>query len=106
MRAAPLLFRLPFVLLSAVAAGLIWGQQAMIAPPKSRPMTQGQEAALAAVREYARNYIRDLPDYMCIQTTRREIEPDALHPFTSADEVRESVTFFGHRETYEVQSVN
>jgi len=106
MRSAPLLFRLPFVLLSAVAAGPAWGQQARIAPSKSRPMTQGQEAALAAVREYARNYIRDLPDYMCIQTTRREIEPDALHPFTSADEIRELVTFFGHRETYEVQSVN
>jgi len=69
-------------------------------------MTTPQERALAGLKEYAQNYIRDLPDYMCIQTTHREVQPAARNVFPYADEVRELVTYFGHRETYEVQSIN
>jgi hypothetical protein len=97
MPSAPRLFGLSAVVI-LVAAGPVWAQP--------RPMTPQQEQALAAVKDYAQNYIRDLPDYMCIQTTHRDVQPVSGSGFPYGDEVRELVTFFGNRETYEVQSVN
>jgi len=84
MPSAPLFVRLPFVLWAVT--GLVWAQ--------SRPMTQEQERALAGVKAYAEQYVHSLPDYMCIQTTRREIQPSALYPHPAGDEVRELVGCF------------
>jgi hypothetical protein len=97
MPSTPRLFGLPVIVIWA-AAGPVWAQP--------RPMTPHQEWALAGVKEYARNYIRDLPDYMCIQTTHRDVQPASGGGFPYGDQVRELVTFFGHRETYELQSID
>jgi hypothetical protein len=97
MPSAPRLFALPAVVILA-AAGSVWAQ--------SGPFTPQQERALAGVMEYAHNYVRELPDYMCLQTTHRDVQPASGGGFPYGDEIRELVTFFGHRETYEVQSIN
>lgn len=82
-------------------------QQVTIAPrSKIGPLTQEQEQTLAGVRNYVENYVRNLPDYLCVQTTKRDFQPAALNSWPSGDEIREVITFSGHRETYEVQSVN
>ena len=44
-------------------------------PPTPPPSAEEQAAILAAVKEYALNYTKNLPNYVCIQTTRRRIEP-------------------------------
>jgi hypothetical protein len=97
MSSAPRLFGLPAVVILA-AAGPVWAQP--------HPMTPQQESALAGLKEYAQKYNLDLPDYMCVQITHRDVQPASGNGFPYGDEVRELVTFFGHRETYEVQSIN
>lgn len=69
-------------------------------------MTEEQARALSSVKAYAQNYIQHLPDYICVQTTRRDFQPAAMNSWPAGDEIRELLTFSGHRESYEVQSVN
>ena len=73
---------------------------------KESPLTEEQTRALSAVKAHARDYIQRFPDYMCVQTTRRTFQPAALNAWPTGDEVRELVTFSGHRESCEVQSLN
>jgi hypothetical protein len=71
-----------------------------------RPLTEEQERLLKAVRNYSKAYMESLPDYVCMQTTKRSAQPAGMNAWPSRDEVRELVTYSGHKETYEVQSVN
>src|SRR5438445_5623690 len=50
--------------------------QALPAPPPPPPAPSPAEQAqiLAAMKEYALNYTKSLPNYMCVQTTRRHID--------------------------------
>ena len=43
--------------------------------PKPPPSAEEQAAIISDVREYALNYSRNLPDYICTQVTRRYIAP-------------------------------
>ena len=46
-------------------------------PPPAKPPGAAEYAeVLAKVREYALNYTANLPNYTCIQTTRRKIDPN------------------------------
>ena len=73
---------------------------------KLRPLTSEQQEVLAGVRAYTETYLSSLPDYICIQTTKRRAQSARLDSWPVSDEVREQLTFSGHRETYEIQSVN
>jgi hypothetical protein len=73
---------------------------------KLRPPTSDQMRALANIRAYSVAYIRNLPNFTCVQTTKRSAQAAALDAWPIRDEVRELVTFSGHSETYEVQSLN
>ena len=61
-------------------------------PPTPPPSAEEQAAILAAVKEYALNYTRNLPNYMCIQTTRRRIEPTQRGYLPQGDEVQEMLS--------------
>ena len=80
-------------------------------PPQAPPPSAAeQKSILAAIREYALNYTAGLPNYTCIQTTRRKIDPNpqALakgYRFV-ANEVQEQLTFFDKKETYKVQFID
>ena len=63
-------------------------------------------AALAAIRDYALNYTKSLPNYVCFQTTRRKISPTVPGYVGYGDVIREELTFFDHKESYKVVMVN
>jgi hypothetical protein len=46
-------------------------------PPEPPPSSEEQAEAIAAVREYALNYSRNLPDFICAQVTKRWIAPSS-----------------------------
>ena len=70
------------------------------------PDAAEQASALAAIREYALNYTQNLPNYVCVQTTRRKISPTVPGYIGYGDIIREELSFFDHKETYKVVMVN
>jgi hypothetical protein len=79
------------------------------APPPSFPAPDSVEQAevLGAMRDYALNYTKRLPNYICTQVTRRQIDPTGqgrLRP--EGDVVQEQLTFFDQKETYKVTMIN
>jgi hypothetical protein len=69
-------------------------------PPPKPPSAEEQAEALAAIKEYALSYTNSLPNYVCIQTTHRKQE-QGIHG--NGDTIKEKLTFFEHKETYEVE---
>jgi hypothetical protein len=98
------------ILIQWMTAGPVFPQiqRVTITPQiaKLRPLTKDQELVLGNVRAWSESYMRSLPDYMCIQTTKRNAQPAGLNAWPVSDIVRQSVTWSGHRETYEILSVN
>jgi hypothetical protein len=86
------------------------------APPKPRkvevvatiapPPRADQEKVLAEVRDYANNYVRQLPDFICVQVTRRYVDPSGLEFWQNVDTVMAQLSFFERKEQYKVVMVN
>lgn len=78
------------------------------APPPVKPPPSASElsAILAAMKEYALNYTKNLPNYVCVQTTRRRIEPTVPGYLPQGDTVQEMLTFVDGKESYKVEAVN
>ena len=58
------------------------------------------------MKEYALNYTNSLPNYMCIQTTRRQIEPTERDTCPYGDVIQEELSFFDQKESYKVEMSN
>jgi hypothetical protein len=82
------------------------------APKAPRPVMQAppeaeQKKILADVTEYALNYTRNLPNFICLQVTRRHIDPSGIgESWVLSDSIKEQLTYFDHHETYKVLMVN
>jgi hypothetical protein len=76
------------------------------APPKPPPDSIEQANAIAAMREYALNYTAKLPNYLCVQTTRRHLDPKDPRYRSAGDVIQEQLSFFEKKETYKVQMIN
>jgi hypothetical protein len=80
---------------------------AHVDPPPSREV---QERVLDELREYARNYTTSLPDFLCLEVTRRSINMhySASEPpsWTPTDRLAEKLSFVDHKENYELISHN
>jgi hypothetical protein len=76
------------------------------APPKPPPDSMEQAEAIAAMREYALNYTSKLPNYLCVQTTRKHQDPKDPRYRSQGDVIQEQLSFFEKKETYKVQMVN
>lgn len=76
------------------------------APQPPAPDSQQQAKVLAETREYAINYSKKLPDFICAQITRRYYDPTGREDFRLADKINEQLTFFEQRESYKVSSIN
>jgi hypothetical protein len=76
------------------------------APPKPAPDSMEQAEAIAAMREYALNYTRKLPNYLCVQTTRRHQDPKDPKYRPMGDVIIEQLAFNEQKETYKVQMIN
>jgi hypothetical protein len=57
-------------------------------------------------REYALNYSRQLPDFICTQVTRRYIDPSGLEFWQTGDVLTARLSYFEQKEDYKLMLVN
>ena len=71
------------------------------------PPAEEQERILAEARANALAYTDNLPDFICLQITRRFVDPSGLEmDWLKQDEIKTRVSYFDKHEKYEVISVN
>jgi hypothetical protein len=79
-----------------------------VQPPA--PSDDAQQKMLAEVRDYALNYAKTLPDFICIQRTNRSVDlhfkPGGPGSWTPSDKIVEKLSYFDQQEKYEPISVN
>ncbi|HWR49552.1 MAG TPA: hypothetical protein VN428_00485 [Bryobacteraceae bacterium] len=95
--------------LAQASAALPPGQAPNLEPVKIEippPSVAEQEAAIRKAREYALNYIRDLPDFLCTQVTRRFYDPTGLEFWRAADTITARLSYVEDREDYKVILLN
>lgn len=76
---------------------------AAIIPP---PSAAEQNKLLEEMQEYARSYSRRLPDFICMQVTRRFEDPSGLEFWQRLDVITAKLTFFEGKEDYKVVLIN
>lgn len=75
-------------------------------PPIPPPTSQEQGRVLEQAREYALEYSKKLPNFICTQVTRRYEDPSGLEFWTQQDVVTAKLSFFEQKEDYKVILVN
>ncbi|MBI5084857.1 MAG: hypothetical protein HZB13_09715 [Acidobacteria bacterium] len=75
-------------------------------PPMPPPSSEDQARIIAEAREMALSYTKRLPDFICLQVTRRYVDPSGLEIWRLADTVAERLSYFEQREDYKLISVN
>jgi hypothetical protein len=84
-------------------------------PPKPKPLPpppsyEEQQKIIQEAREYALNYSKTLPDFICLQVTRRYVDlhfkPGAEGYWAVSDRLAEKLTYFDEKEKYEAVSHN
>jgi hypothetical protein len=78
-------------------------QKAPVRPP---PPPEEQQRIIEEVRDYALNYTRRLPDFICVQVTRRYADPSGLEFWRRLDTVTARVSYFEQKEDYKVILLN
>lgn len=74
----------------------------MIPPPSDAE----QRKLIEELREYALNYDKSLPDFICTQVTRRFYDPAGLEYWVAADTITAKLSYFQHKEEKKVLFVN
>jgi hypothetical protein len=79
-----------------------------VEPPP--PPREEQERVIKEVTESALNYGKSLPDFICLQVTRRSVDlhyqRGTMGSFSPVDRLLERLTYFEQKEKYEPISVN
>ena len=71
------------------------------------PSQEEQDRIIAEARQHALAYTEGLPDYICLQVTRRFIDPSGLEmDWFRYDEIKTRVSYLDDHENYEVISVD
>jgi hypothetical protein len=70
------------------------------------PDSVEQARILHDIIENARNYTKSLPDYMCLQVTRRHYDPTGTENWRAFDTVQEQLSYVDHKENYVVTMIN
>jgi hypothetical protein len=84
------------------------------APPPPKPVvvtlpppdSLEQGRVLDRASEYARDYVKRLPNFICTQVTRRYVDPSGLEFWQSQDTIVTKLSFFEQKEDYKVVLVN
>lgn len=80
--------------------------------PKPKPQTippppaEEQSKVLEEARQYALEYTRNLPNFICTQVTRRYVDPSGLEYFRLEDTIVARLSYDGKSEDYRVVLVN
>ncbi len=85
-----------------------------VVTPKPKPIPppsdEEQQQALDAAREYALNYAKTLPDFICLEVNRRYIDrrykPGTEGSWAISDRLAEKLTYYDQKEKYELISRN
>lgn len=75
-------------------------------PPMPPPDSEEQARVIAEARELALNYTKRLPDFICLQVTRRYYDPSGLEMYHLMDTVAARLSYFEQKEDYKLISVN
>lgn len=85
---------------------------APVAAPKSTaapipaPDAESQQKVLAAITQNAVSYSEGLPNFICMQVTRRYVAQNGSDNFRLTDTIAERLSYNEHHEDYKVISVN
>ena len=74
-----------------------------VIPP---PSPEEQQEILRVVKDYALNYSKNLPNFICTQVTRRFVDPSGLEFWQRQDVITARLTYFEQREEYKTLLVN
>ena len=78
----------------------------LTAAPIPPPSDEDQKKVLAAITENALNYSEGLPNFICMQVTRRYVAQSGSDNFRLTDTIAERLSYNEHHEDYKVISVN
>lgn len=94
--------------LSAAPAKMVMTTQQPSGPPP--PSEAEKKRILEDTREWALNYVKSLPDFLCMEVTRRSVDPHfeigSEGSWTPQDRLIEKLTYFDHKENYELLQHN
>jgi hypothetical protein len=76
------------------------------APPIPPPNSVRQKEILDQIKQYAMTYTQSLPNFICVEVTRRYIDPNASDHYRSIGSVLAKLSYNEGQEKYEVYSVN
>jgi len=77
--------------------------QAPAVPP---PSAAKQKEILQAIKDYARNYTKRLPNFFCVEVTRQYVDPNGAQNYRNAGTILAKVGYNEGQEHYNVYSVN
>lgn len=77
-----------------------------VPPPIPPPSAADQKEIIENARQYALSYAKRLPDFICVQVTRRYVDPSGLEMWHKMDTVTERLSYFEQKEDYKVILVN
>ena len=73
----------------------------VIVPP-APPDSIEQEKILDEARQYVLDYTKNLPNFICVQVTRRDVDPKGGDSWYHVDTITSRLTYNGDKEDYEV----
>lgn len=77
-------------------------------PPE--PSEAEKKKALDEVTSFSLDYVKTLPDFVCVQVTRRSVDmhyrPETGGSWSQYDRLVEKLTFFDHKENYDLLQRN
>ncbi len=79
--------------------------QTTVGPPPA-PSQEDQARILDEIREHALDYSKNLPNYICLQQTKRHVDPTGNGNWQMADRVVERLTYYEQKENYKVETIN
>lgn len=75
-------------------------------PPIPPPSAEEQRTVIEKAREYAMNYTKSLPDFLCTQVTRRYVDPHGMEFWAPTDTLTARLSYVDHHEDYKLVMVN
>jgi hypothetical protein len=74
-------------------------------PPMPPPDSIEQKRIINAARDYAGNYTKQLPNFICMQVTRRYYDPSGGDNWATLDRISSKLTYFEGKEDYQLVNV-
>jgi hypothetical protein len=75
-----------------------------VQPPP--PPQEDQRKIIEAAREYALNYTKSLPDFVCAQITTRYYDPTGKEAWRKGDVIKAKLSYNGQKENYDIVLIN